>query len=104
MTSSVSPLSCRICGKPVHVSDAKSDADGKAIHEDCYALKMKLERASQDGHGKHGHAETRPWQEVAAEIIQERDPNRMTELVAELNRVFDEQQHDGTRKAKHDKG
>lgn len=40
---------CRICGKPVSLSDARTDADGKAIHEDCYALKIKFEQASGAG-------------------------------------------------------
>lgn len=44
-------LLCRICGKPVAVETAKTDGDGKAIHEDCYVLKVKLEQASKEGHG-----------------------------------------------------
>jgi hypothetical protein len=55
-------LLCRICGKPVPVETAKGDGDGKAIHEECYLLKVKLEHASQDGHS------TRPWKTVAAEL------------------------------------
>ena len=45
------PLLCRICGKPVAVETSKTDEDGRAIHEDCYVLKVKLEQASKDGHG-----------------------------------------------------
>ena len=45
-----SPLLCRICGKPVAVETSKTDGGGKAIHEDCYVLKLKLEQASRDGH------------------------------------------------------
>lgn len=35
---------CPICDKPVPLESAKTDEDGKAIHEDCYvsALKFKL--------------------------------------------------------------
>lgn len=45
-----SPPYCRICGKPVAVETSKTDEDGKAIHEDCYVLKVQLEHASKDGH------------------------------------------------------
>jgi hypothetical protein len=32
---------CRICGEPVNLQIAKSDEDGKAVHEECYVLKVK---------------------------------------------------------------
>ena len=55
-------LFCRICGKPVSVETAKTDGDGKAIHEECYVLKVKLENATDDAHdGKESATETRPW-------------------------------------------
>jgi len=41
-------LLCRICGKPVSLETAKTDKFGKAVHEDCYVFKLRLERASQD--------------------------------------------------------
>lgn len=41
------PLLCRICGKPVAVETSKTDGDGKAIHEDCYVVKIKLEHESK---------------------------------------------------------
>ena len=47
-----SPLLCRICGKPVAVETSKTDESGRAIHDDCYVLKVKLEQAREDGHGK----------------------------------------------------
>ena len=45
-----SPLLCRICGQPLAVEACKTDDGGKAIHEDCYVLKLKLEQASKDAH------------------------------------------------------
>jgi hypothetical protein len=33
----------------------------------------------------------RPWRVIAAEITTEHDPNRITELVFELNRALDQQ-------------
>ena len=42
------PLPCRICGKPVSLEAAKTDEDGKAVHEDCYVSKMRFERANQN--------------------------------------------------------
>jgi hypothetical protein len=40
-----SPLLCRICGKPVAIETSKADDEGKAIHEDCYVKRVKLEFA-----------------------------------------------------------
>src|SRR5215469_509724 len=89
-------IRCRICDKPVAIETAKSDCDGNAFHGECYALKIKLEQASQ---GSHAPA-TRPWKVVAAEVSREQDPNKMTELVAELNQALEEQDLDGTPKPK----
>ena len=89
---------CQICGKPLPVETAKADADGKTIHEECYALKVELEDASQDGHANV----TRPWKVIAAEVSREQDPKKMTELVSELNQALDEQKIDGTPKVKPD--
>ena len=40
---------CLICGKPVPVESAKTDADGQAVHEDCYALKLLETKGSDSG-------------------------------------------------------
>jgi hypothetical protein len=37
---------CSICEKPVTLECAKADEYGRTIHEECYALKMKLKRAT----------------------------------------------------------
>jgi len=34
---------------------------------------------------------SRPWREIATEIILEQDPQKMVVLLAELNRALDEQ-------------
>jgi hypothetical protein len=108
---------CRICGKPVSVNTAKADADGKGIHEECYALKVQFEQAarfeqagrealrpvqglSDGGDGNAGNS--RPWKLIAEEVTREQDPKKMGELVAELNQALDEQKIDGTPKAKPD--
>jgi hypothetical protein len=31
---------CSICNRTVSLSDAKTDEDGKAVHENCYLLKL----------------------------------------------------------------
>lgn len=33
-------LLCRICGNRVAIASAKTDGDGKAVHEECYAAKI----------------------------------------------------------------
>ena len=31
---------CSICNEPVELITAKTDEDGKAVHEDCYVQRM----------------------------------------------------------------
>jgi hypothetical protein len=33
---------CSICNEPVELETAKTDEDGKAVHEECYAGRMRL--------------------------------------------------------------
>jgi hypothetical protein len=35
----LSPL-CSICGKPVELEISKTDDDGQAVHEECYAASL----------------------------------------------------------------
>jgi hypothetical protein len=37
---------CGICGQPVKVETGKTDEFGRAVHEDCYVLKVRLHRAT----------------------------------------------------------
>ena len=37
---------CSICEQPVSLESAKTDEYGRTIHEECYALKMKLKQAT----------------------------------------------------------
>jgi hypothetical protein len=95
---------CLICGKPVPVENAKTDADGQSVHEDCYALKVKLAQANSDGHGQSdGHALTiRPWKAIAEEVTREQNSEKFNELIVELNQALDEQNLDGTPKSRPD--
>jgi hypothetical protein len=44
--SHIQVVLCSICEKPVSLESAKADEYGRTIHEDCYALKMKLKQAT----------------------------------------------------------
>ena len=33
---------CSICNEPVEIKSAKTDENGKAVHEDCYVRVMRL--------------------------------------------------------------
>jgi len=35
---------CSLCNEPVELRTAKTDEDGKAVHEECYTLKMQPPR------------------------------------------------------------
>ncbi len=45
---------CFLCGKPVPLDPSKTDENGKAIHEECYVLRMRLRRATNkdDAHSE----------------------------------------------------
>jgi hypothetical protein len=93
--SRTSALPCRICGKPTPLETAKTDADGKAIHEECYALNVKFENAKKSTHDGRADeatdgAATRPWKVVAQEVSREPDTKKMAELISELNRALDD--------------
>jgi hypothetical protein len=35
------PPECSLCGRPVQLEISKADEFGKAVHEECYVLKVK---------------------------------------------------------------
>ena len=43
LASGQTPL-CLICNAPVPLETAKTDERGNAIHEECYLLKVRLQR------------------------------------------------------------
>jgi len=91
-----SALPCPICGKPIPMETAKTDADGKAIHDECYGSKEKFENATKSTHdgraeGATDGAATRPWKVIAEEVSHEQNPKKLSELISELNRALDEQ-------------
>jgi hypothetical protein len=44
---------CLLCGKPVSLDTSKTDENGKAIHEECYVLRMRLRRATSKDDDAH---------------------------------------------------
>jgi hypothetical protein len=44
---------CALCDKPVPLDTSKTDENGKAVHEECYLLKMRLKRATSKDEGVH---------------------------------------------------
>jgi hypothetical protein len=38
---------CSICDKPVQLENSNTDEDGKAIHEECYILKLTRNRTTK---------------------------------------------------------
>jgi len=39
-------LRCSLCQKPVPLESSKTDENGKAVHEECYALRWRLKQAT----------------------------------------------------------
>jgi hypothetical protein len=46
---------CPICGHPVPLEECKTDECGRAVHGDCYAIKVMLENGASraNGNGKY---------------------------------------------------
>ena len=44
--SHIQVVRCSICEQPVSLKSVKTDEYGRTIHEECYALKMKLKQAT----------------------------------------------------------
>lgn len=39
-------FNCFICNKPVDINTAKADSAGRAVHEECYVLRLLLKQAT----------------------------------------------------------
>lgn len=52
MSHAVVVPACAICDKPVSLEAAKSDEEGRVVHEQCYVLKLKKEQDSIKSKGQ----------------------------------------------------
>jgi hypothetical protein len=43
---------CYICGMPVDLNTAKTDAAGRAVHEECYVLRQMLKTLTTPANGQ----------------------------------------------------
>jgi hypothetical protein len=44
---------CILCNNPVPLGNSKTNEDGKAVHEECYLLRMRLKRATSNDEDVH---------------------------------------------------
>ena len=44
---------CSLCDKPVILEASKADEGGKAVHEECYVLNLRLKRPTSKDHDVH---------------------------------------------------
>jgi hypothetical protein len=72
-----SQMPCPICQLPVPLETAKTDEKGRAIHEQCYVLKLVI--AEQQ----------RRVDELCRMIADEQNPAKVTELARELNQLLE---------------
>ena len=42
-------LICHLCNKTIPVEQAKTDENGKAVHETCYVAKVRMTQVRDDG-------------------------------------------------------
>ena len=43
-----SNVTCRVCGQGVALENARTDDDGRAVHEQCYLLRHQLKNATEN--------------------------------------------------------
>jgi hypothetical protein len=60
---------CSLCNDPVDLRTAKTDEYGKAIHEDCYVLRMRMKRGMLRSSQDPSSEATRLLQQVNIPVI-----------------------------------
>jgi hypothetical protein len=45
---------CSLCNEPVELESAKTDEDGKVVHEECYVLRMQMKGDSSPENSSNG--------------------------------------------------
>jgi hypothetical protein len=60
---------CCLCGAPVDLRTTKTDEYGKAIHEDCYVLRMRMKRGMLRSSQDPSSEATRLLQQVNIPVI-----------------------------------
>ena len=81
---------CPICNEPVEIETVRTDENGKTIHDECYCSGSLP--TSQKG-SRPMEGETRDhWQRVCKQAAIEQDPERLTGLIFEINRLFDKKE------------
>jgi hypothetical protein len=81
---------CPICNEPVELKNSKTDGNGRAVHEECFAFKLRAREDSGDG---EGHS----WRSIAEEVMQEMDPAKLIELTEKLNAAMLEEEREKVR-------
>ena len=88
---------CRVCGRSVPLESAKTDGDGSAVHEGCYVLLLRADRAARShsnpemaaGTPQHpallsnesSYAPTLKWRQLYESAILELDKAEMPERI-----------------------
>jgi predicted secreted protein len=68
--------------------------DDQKIYFEQIPAELKKKVAEQEkGGNSEGRGAKRAWQDIAEEVIKERDPNRLVKLVGELNNALDAERH-----------
>lgn len=81
---------CVICSEPVELTKARSDGDGRPVHEECFAAKVHREFAARPVKPEGDGATS--WRPIAEQITHETDPKRMIQLTEKLNEALVEEE------------
>ena len=46
-------FNCSICNKPVEIATAKTDHNGKVVHDECYIRNLRLKQPAKSANRPH---------------------------------------------------
>lgn len=74
--------------------------DQKTYFEQIPGRMGKMVSQQAEENDSEGRGAKRAWQDIAEEVTKERDPNRLAELVGELNDALDAECHHTAREVR----
>jgi hypothetical protein len=87
---------CQICHEPINLRTAKSDGDGKAVHEECYVQKVLSEKpAISDNADLDRHQRTttpeerREMAELCNRVAEAKNDSEHARLTRQLDELLE---------------
>ena len=79
---------CPVCNESVELKNAKTDGNGKAVHEECF-LRSLIAQPEKTTH---------PWDQLARLASQEQDSAKLIEITEKLNQAMLDEEEERVRR------